>query len=191
MENITNDLAFSDNEIFYSELLGDALRSVLVRIINRVSQRGLPGDHHFYITFETQYPGVEVTKELKQRYPDIMTIVLQHQYWNLKIDDKKLYVTLGFNGREEDIIVPLVAIRQIKDGAIPDQVLYIPPSRRYENTNVTNGQSEGTKEDLENSNSLESKESVKADNLENIESVEENFKESNVIKADFTKNKNK
>jgi hypothetical protein len=79
----------------------------------------LPGEHHFYIAFDTRAPGVVVSKRLKERYPEEMTIVLQHQFRDLSVDDHRFEVTLSFDSRLERLSVPLRAVRVFFDPSVP------------------------------------------------------------------------
>src|SRR5881392_3190194 len=81
----------------YDEIVQDALRAVVGRVLGEVEQSGgLPGDHHFYITFKTRAPGVSIPKHLAERFPDEMTIVIQHRFWDLKVEDDGFTVGLSF-----------------------------------------------------------------------------------------------
>src|SRR5262249_18033010 len=82
------------------------------------AQRGLPGDHHFYVTFHTDQSGVGMADWLRQQYPQEMTIVLQHQFWDLKVDDERFAVTLSFGGRHERLNVPLSAVTAFADPSV-------------------------------------------------------------------------
>ena len=87
-----------DSLIPYDEIVQEALRAVVGRVLGTVAQDGaLPGEHHFYITFKTQAPGVDLPKRLIERFPDEMTIVLQNRYWDLIVDDERFSVGLSFN----------------------------------------------------------------------------------------------
>src|SRR5262249_40501781 len=83
----------------YDEIVQDALRAVVGRVLGEVElSGGLPGDHHFYITFKTRAPGVAIPKHLIERFPDEMTIVIQHRFWDLKVEDDAFTVGLSFGG---------------------------------------------------------------------------------------------
>ena len=102
----------------YDHMVEEALRGVVRRALAEVAERGLPGAHHFYITFDTDHPGVELSDTLKQRYPDEMTIVLQYQFWGLEVEDKAFAVTLTFNERQERLRIPYEAITAFADPAV-------------------------------------------------------------------------
>ena len=86
----------SDDPLNYQLLTEDALRSVVRKSLNVAASRGLPGQHHFYITFRTDYPGAALADHLRQKHPKEMTIVLQHQFWGLEVGDVNFAVTLSF-----------------------------------------------------------------------------------------------
>ena len=98
------------DELQYDEMVERALRGVMVEALTLAAEHGLPGNHHFYVTFKTEAPGVNIPTHLAARYPDEMTIVLQFQYWDLEISDEGLAVTLSFNDVRERLIVPFAAL---------------------------------------------------------------------------------
>jgi hypothetical protein len=102
----------------YDQMVEEALRGVVRRALAEVAERGLPGAHHFYITFDTDHPGVLLSDTLRARYPEEMTIVLQHQFWGLEVEDTAFAVTLSFNDRQERIHVPLEAVTAFADPAV-------------------------------------------------------------------------
>lgn len=111
---------FDENETLrYDRMVETALRNVVKQAVEEVIQFGEPpGDHHFYITFLTDHPGVKIPDYLRERYPGEMTIVLQFQYYDLAVDDEKLGVTLSFNNALERLIVPLKAISIFADPSV-------------------------------------------------------------------------
>jgi hypothetical protein len=103
----------------YDEIVQDALRAVVGRVLGEVEQSGgLPGDHHFYITFKTRSPGVSIPKHLSQKFPDEMTIVIQHRFWDLKVGDDAFSVGLSFGGVPATLYVPFAAVTQFHDPAV-------------------------------------------------------------------------
>ncbi len=102
----------------YDRMVEDALRSVVRKALSEAGQRGLPGDHHFYITFHTERPGVGIADWLRQQYPQEMTIILQHQFWDLMVDEERFAVTLSFGGRHERLTVPLEAVTRFADPSV-------------------------------------------------------------------------
>ena len=94
-----------------------ALHQVMVRALQYVAEHGLPGEHHFYITFRTDYPGVSLPARLRAQYPEEMTIVLQHQFWDLSMDEPTdlLAVSLSFGGVPSSLRIPLAAVTAFAD----------------------------------------------------------------------------
>jgi hypothetical protein len=102
----------------YDALVDDALRSVVRRVLLQVAEKGLPGSHHFYISFRSTDPGVELPEYLRAKYPEEMTIVLQHQYWDLIIHEDDFEVTVSFNKQQERIKVPFAALSAFVDPSV-------------------------------------------------------------------------
>jgi hypothetical protein len=103
----------------YDEIVQDALRAVVGRVLGEVEESGvLPGEHHFYITFKTQLPGVSIPKHLLERFPDEMTIVIQHRFWDLKVEEDNFTVGLSFGGVPATLHVPFNAVTQFHDPAV-------------------------------------------------------------------------
>ena len=108
-----------DSLIPYDEIVQEALRAVVGRVLGQVeAEGGLPGAHHFYITFKTQAPGVDIPKRLIERFPDEMTIVLQNKYWDLKVSDHHFEVSLTFNQVAAHLVIPFAAITAFVDPAV-------------------------------------------------------------------------
>ena len=108
-----------DSLIPYDEIVQEALRAVVGRVLGQVERTGgLPGAHHFYITFKTQAPGVDIPKHLVERFPDEMTIVLQNKYWDLKVHDDLFQVSLTFNQIAAQLTIPFAAITAFVDPAV-------------------------------------------------------------------------
>lgn len=107
-----------DSLIPYDEVVQDALRAVVARVLGEVVAKGLPGDHHFYISFKTRAPGVSLPKQLLERFPDEMTIVLQHKFWDLKVLDKHFEVGLSFSQVPAHLVIPFSAITAFVDPAV-------------------------------------------------------------------------
>ena len=99
----------------YQKLVQEALLNVVRIILQKVSDNGLQGAQHFFITFRTQMQGVDIPKFLKERYPDEMTIVLQHQFDDLKIENDSFSVLLSFNGKPERLTIPFKALLGFAD----------------------------------------------------------------------------
>ncbi|MEE8536026.1 MAG: ClpXP protease specificity-enhancing factor SspB [Kiloniellales bacterium] len=102
----------------YDALVEDALRDVLRRALAYVAERGLPGDHHFYITFRTGHPGVDIPEHLRTRFPNEMTIVLQHQFWGLDVGEDAVGVTLTFSDVPERLTIPFAAVTSFADPSV-------------------------------------------------------------------------
>lgn len=109
----------TSDSLDYDELVQDALRTVVRRVLGDVARQGLPGAHHFYIAFRTAHPGVVLAPALRERYPDEMTIVLHHQFWDLAVDEDTLSVTLSFNRVSERLTVPFAALTSFIDPSVP------------------------------------------------------------------------
>ena len=108
-----------DSLIPYDEIVQEALRAVVGRVLGSVaSNGGLPGDHHFYITFKTQAPGVDIPQRLIERFPDEMTIVMQNRFWDLLVDDSKFSIGLSFNQVPSKLVIPYSAITGFHDPAV-------------------------------------------------------------------------
>lgn len=104
--------------IDYPALMRGALLDVVRRVLERAAEEGLPGEHHFYLTFGTADEGVDIPAALRKRFPEEMTIVLQHQYWDLAVDEAGFAVTLRFAGRKERLVVPWGALRAFADPSV-------------------------------------------------------------------------
>ncbi len=102
----------------YDLLTQAALRQVIRMALKRVEKEGLPGEHHFYIAFDTRHPGVVLSERLRERYPEEMTIVLQHQFWNLKVHARSFEVGLSFGGVPERLEIPFEAIKGFFDPSV-------------------------------------------------------------------------
>ncbi len=103
----------------YDEIVQEALRDVVGRVLGQVERTGtLPGEHHYYITFKTKMPGVSIPKHLTERFPDEMTIVLQHRFWDLKVQQDAFSVGLSFGGVPSTLHVPFAAVTDFVDPAV-------------------------------------------------------------------------
>ncbi|MGE4431116.1 MAG: SspB family protein [Sphingobium sp.] len=108
-----------DSLIPYDEIVQEALRTVVGRVLGQVERNGgLPGDHHFYVTFKTQGVGVDIPRHLVERFPDEMTIVLQNKFWDLKVYDSYFNVSLTFNQVPAQLTIPFGAITAFVDPAV-------------------------------------------------------------------------
>jgi hypothetical protein len=104
--------------IRYDVLARDALRGVLRRVLMDAAEHGLPGDHHFYITFQSTADGVKLSPRLMAQYPEEMTVILQHQFWDLVVTEDRLEVGLSFGGVPERLVVPFSAIKSFLDPSV-------------------------------------------------------------------------
>ena len=108
-----------DSLIPYDEIVQEALRAVVGRVLGTVAETGgLPGNHHFYITFKTHAAGVDIPARLIERFPDEMTIVLQHRFWDLSVDAERFAVGLSFNQVPALLTIPFSAITGFHDPAV-------------------------------------------------------------------------
>jgi hypothetical protein len=109
-----------DSLIPYDEIVQEALRAVVGRVLGQVEASGgsLPGNHHFYITFKTAAPGVEIPQHLRARFPDEMTVVIQNKFWDLKVGEEGFSVGLTFNQVPATLVVPFAAITAFVDPAV-------------------------------------------------------------------------
>jgi hypothetical protein len=108
----------TDSELPYDAWLEEALRGVIRRALQYTAEHGLTGGHHFYLTFATTADGVDVGPELRARYPQEMTIVLQHQFWDLMVEEDHFAVTLKFRGRPARVVIPFAAVRAFGDPSV-------------------------------------------------------------------------
>jgi len=108
----------ADDELQYDVMVESALRGVVRQALRHVAERGLPGEHHFYITFRTDHPGVRIAPRLQERYPQEMTIVLQHQFWDLAVGEEFFSVALSFDNRAEALEIPFPAVVAFADPSV-------------------------------------------------------------------------
>ncbi|MEM8797330.1 MAG: SspB family protein [Pseudomonadota bacterium] len=108
----------SEDLIRYDVLAQEAMRGVVKKVLTEVMRAGLPGEHHFYITFNTQAPGVRISSRLRERYPEEMTIVIQHQFWDLEVNNQSFEIGLAFSGVPERLMVPFGAIKSFVDPSV-------------------------------------------------------------------------
>lgn len=106
------------HSINYGRLMHKALRQLIMDVLSQVAEEGLPGNHHFFITFDTAHPGVDMSDSLRQRYPKEMTIVLQEWFDNLAVMSDRFTVTLNFGNVLEPIVIPFEAIKTFVDPSV-------------------------------------------------------------------------
>ena len=149
----------------YDEIVQDALRAVVGRVLREIEATGaLPGEHHFYITFKTRMPEVSIPKHLLERFPDEMTIVIQHRFWDLKVEEDDFTVGLSFGGVPATLHVPFAAVTQFHDPAVEFALTF---------------QANAVEEPLEEHEEAEN-------DAPKAESVDDG---SNVVSVDFTRKK--
>ena len=136
---MTNDL------IRYDVLVQDSLRGVVRKVLREVADTGLPGEHHFYIAFDTTAPGVRMSSRLRQQHPEEMTVVLQHQFWGLSVSEHAFEVGLSFSSVPERLLIPFAAIKGFYDPTVRFALQFDPPASAADNVpegdNVIPGQS--------------------------------------------------
>ena len=104
--------------IDYGNLMHRAMRGLIQSVLNDVAEHGLPGAHHFFITFDTRHPGVILADWLRERYPTEMTIVIQHWFENLTVTDEGFSITLNFGNNPEPMVIPFDALRTFVDPSV-------------------------------------------------------------------------
>jgi hypothetical protein len=104
--------------IRYDLLAQDALRGVVRKVLTDVAKDGLPGEHHFFIAFDTRAQGLRISDRLRTQFPEEMTIVLQHQFWDLKVGDHAFEVGVSFNGAPERLLIPFAAVKGFFDPSV-------------------------------------------------------------------------
>lgn len=108
----------SEDYINYPQMIDNAMRNMVRDVMRRVQSEGLPGEHHFFISYNTQFPGVKMSDQLRAKYPKDITIVMQHQFWDFKVEDHQFNVTLSFGGAPEKLTVPFAALTAFADPSI-------------------------------------------------------------------------
>ena len=118
--------------IRYDLLVQDALKGVVRKVLGDAIRDGLPGDHHFYISFRTDFPGVRVSQRLRDKYPQEMTIVLQHQFWDLGVTEHTFEVGLSFSGVPERLLIPFDALTGFFDPSVQFGLKFEAPASESE-----------------------------------------------------------
>ncbi len=108
----------SEEFIDYGQLIDDAMHVIVQKALKRVEKEGLPGSHHFFISFLTEFPGVELSKKLREKYPEEMTIVLQYQFDGLIVEEEGFEVSLSFDNVKERVVVPFAALTAFADPSV-------------------------------------------------------------------------
>jgi uncharacterized protein len=114
----TSEKYMPEDLMRYDQLAQNALRGVVRDALRKVVKSGLPGDHHFYIQFNTKFPGVSIGERLHARYPREMTVVLQHQFYNLDVNEERFQVELTFDNIPEKLVIPFAAVKGFLDPAV-------------------------------------------------------------------------
>ena len=112
--------------IRYDLLVQDALRGMVRDLLVKASREGLPGEHHFFVTFKTNAPGVHLSTRMKAQYPEEITIVLQHQFWDLVVNERQFEVGLSFGNIPERLVVPFAAVTGFHDPSVPFMLKFEP-----------------------------------------------------------------
>ena len=108
----------SQDLIRYDILVQEAMRGVIRKVMGEVARTGIPGNHHFFITFMTHASGVRISTRLREKYPEQMTIVIQHQYWDLEVSDSHFEIGLSFGDVPERLSIPFAAVRGFYDPSV-------------------------------------------------------------------------
>ncbi len=124
-----NGGSLDPERIDYPRIIQEALRDVVRRVLAQVAEHGLPGEHHFLIAFRTGHPGVRVPQFLRDMYPDEIKVMLQHQYWDLAVDEELFSVTLSFNAARQRLTVPFAAVTAFVDPSVELVLRFEPPGQ--------------------------------------------------------------
>lgn len=108
----------SEDLLQYDRMFDEALRGVVRKVLRIVAEHGLPGEHHFFLTFRTDYPGVEISEGLRRQYPEEMTIVLQKVFWDLEVSEHSFTVGLSFNAVRQHLVIPFDALTVFQDRSV-------------------------------------------------------------------------
>lgn len=123
----------TEDLIRYDVMVQEALIGVVRKVLIEASRVGLPGEHHFYITFRSHAPGVRLSTRLREKYPEEMTIVLQHQFWDLNVTEQLLEVGLSFGGIAEKLVVPFEALTGFYDPSVQFGLKFTPDEAQADN----------------------------------------------------------
>lgn len=117
----------AEDLIRYDVLAQEALRGLVRKVLTEVAQTGLPGEHHFFITFDTRHPGVRISTRIRAQYPSEMTVVMQHQFWDLTVTESAFEVGLSFKGVPEKLFIPFRAVTGFVDPHASFGLKFDPP----------------------------------------------------------------
>lgn len=112
--------------INYTQIIHQAQHFIIFQALKFVEISGLPSPHHFYIRFSTQFPDVKISESLKKNYPVSMTIVVQHQFWDLKVEEKGFFISMSFNGMSENLYIPFHSLINFTDPAVQFSITLTP-----------------------------------------------------------------
>lgn len=133
----------------YDVMVQEALLGVVRRVLQEAARTGLPGEHHFYITFRSQAPGVRLSTRLREKYPEEMTIVLQHQFWDLVVGEQNFEVGLSFGGVPERLLVPYEALTGFYDPSVQFGLKFSPDEAQADNDSGDEPEEPTVKDQLE------------------------------------------
>ena len=129
----------AEDLIRYDILAQEALRGVVRKVLSEVAKTGLPGDHHFFISFMTRAPGVRISEKLLGQYDKEMTIVIQNQYWDLKVTDTGFEIGLSFDGQPELLVIPLSSIKGFFDPSVQFGLQFDPAGAKSDDEDEDDG----------------------------------------------------
>jgi hypothetical protein len=180
----------ADDHIRYDILVQDALRSVIRKILSEVAKTGsLPGNHHFFITIATEAPGVRISPRLREKYPDQMTIVVQYQFWDLKVSEQGFEIGLSFSDIPEKLEVPFSAVRGFYDPSVNFELEFDVP---VTDTGETVRDEPVLEAEVERLTEAEPKRKAKSDRPAEVKAVpmsEEDKKSAEVVSLDSFRKK--
>ena len=122
--------------INYALLMHRAMRGLMIDLLEDIGENGLPGEHHFFITFDTSFEGVEIAPWLRDRYPDDMTIVIQHWFDNLTVTDELFTITLNFGDQPEPLVIPFDAIKSFVDPSVEFGLRFEAPDENEDDDDI-------------------------------------------------------
>ncbi|KKB10397.1 SspB family protein [Devosia chinhatensis] len=153
----------AEDHMRYDILAQEALRGVVRKVLAEVSRTGLPGEHHFFISFATRAPGVRLSEELLKQYDKEMTIVLQNQYWDLKVTESTFEVGLSFNGQPELLVVPFSAIKGFFDPSVQFGLQFDPATATRDEEGAEAAADAATEEEAESGDETKGEKVVSLD----------------------------
>ncbi len=140
-----------DDFLDYGKFVDEAMHYVVRKALMAVQEHGLPVEHHFFITFDTSHPGVMIADDLREKYPDEMTIVMQHQFWDMEVDEERFSLVLSFDGVKQNLTVPFNALISFADPSVKFGLQFhheiIPPDSLPSDADVSMVERNGTEKD--------------------------------------------